>query len=501
MKLFKKESKIEKEEYFSFCVEGIYEHKNDELFVLGIVDGIMQKLDSLFLIGPYGYEEKVEIQEWIEVDSKQNYYALLIDQCFQEEIDQGYIFTNKNNHLASSREEVYNPYLQFLLDQVNCQHYDYLDILFEQLATRAYFLAVFDYQDFPIYQINDKKYYPIYTSQLEMNKDQKCKNKKGSVYSFDDYSFSKLKAAYYKKTKKSMEMKDFESFGIVDKNGMLTNAGALLADESPILCSRLFCTRWNGIDKASGVIDALDDEEYTGSLILLLEEGMNFARRNSKKMWKKESDRRVEYPEYPERSIFEGLVNGLVHRDYLDMGSEVHIDIFDDHLEIYSPGGMYDGTLIQDRDIDNVPSKRRNPVVADIFSRLDYMERRGSGFKKIMQAYEVEPNYTEDKKPVFYSNATEFRVILKNLNFTDEVLNEKNEVLDEVLNEVLDSGRTEMEIKVIKAILFSPRIKQKELAEQVGTSVSTIQRTIKKLVKEGKIVRVNGKRDGYWKVL
>lgn len=320
-------------------------------------------------------------------------------------------------------------------------------------------------------------------------------------YSFDDYSFSKLKAAYYKKTKKSMEMKDFESFGIVDKNGMLTNAGALLADESPIYCSRLFCTRWNGIDKASGVIEALDDEEYTGSLILLLEEGMNFARRNSKKMWKKESDRRVEYPEYPERSIFEGLVNGLVHRDYLDMGSEVHIDIFDDRLEIYSPGGMYDGTLIQDRDIDNVPSKRRNPVVADIFSRLDYMERRGSGFKKIMQAYEVEPNYTKDKKPVFYSNATEFRVILKNLNFTDEVLNEKNEVLSEVLSEVLDSGRTEVENKVIKAILFSPRVKQKELAEQVGISVSTIQRTIKKLVKEGKIVRVNGKRDGYWKVL
>lgn len=320
-------------------------------------------------------------------------------------------------------------------------------------------------------------------------------------YNFEDYSFSKLKAAYHKKTKKSMELKDFESFGIVDKNGMLTNAGALLADESPIYCSRLFCTRWNGIDKASGVIDALDDEEYTGSLILLLEEGMNFARRNSKKMWKKESDRRVEYPDYPERSIFEGLVNGLVHRDYLDMGSEVHIDIFDDRLEIYSPGGMYDGSLIQDRDIDNVPSKRRNPVVADIFSRLDYMERRGSGFKKIMQAYEVEPNYIEDKKPTFYSNATEFRVILKNLNFTNEVLNDKNEVLDEVLNEVLNSGRTEMEIKVINAILLSPRIKQKELADQVGISVSTIQRTIKKLVKEGKIVRINGKRDGYWKVL
>lgn len=81
-----------------------------------------------------------------------------------------------------------------------------------------------------------------------------------------------------------MEMKDFETFGIVDKNGMLTNACDLLADEYPIYCSRLFCTRWNGINKASGVIDALDDEEYTGSLLPLLEEGMNFARRNSKKM-------------------------------------------------------------------------------------------------------------------------------------------------------------------------------------------------------------------------
>lgn len=74
----------------------------------------------------------------------------------------------------------------------------------------------------------------------------------------------------------------------------------------------------------------------------------------------------------------------------------------------------------------------------------------GSGFKKIMQAYEVEPNYTEDKKPLFYSNATEFRVILKNLNFTNEVLNDKNEVLDEVLDEVLNFDGTEMEVKVIR---------------------------------------------------
>lgn len=59
---------------------------------------------------------------------------------------------------------------------------------------------------------------------------------------------------------------------------------------------------------------------------MLLEEDM-------KKMWK-ESDWTVEYKEYSKRSIFEVLVNGLVQRDYLDMGGEVHIDIFDDRLEI-----------------------------------------------------------------------------------------------------------------------------------------------------------------------
>lgn len=47
------------------------------------------------------------------------------------------------------------------------------------------------------------------------------------------------------------------------------------------------------------------------------------------------------------------------------IGGEVQVDIFDDRLEIYSPGGMADGTMIQDRNIDYVPSERRNPLLAD----------------------------------------------------------------------------------------------------------------------------------------
>ena len=94
-----------------------------------------------------------------------------------------------------------------------------------------------------------------------------------SVYKFEDYAFTKLRTVYRKQTGSEFEENDFISFELVDKEGSLTNAGALLADESPIRQSRLFCTRWNGLDKASGVMEAWDDKEYEGSLISLLQNG------------------------------------------------------------------------------------------------------------------------------------------------------------------------------------------------------------------------------------
>jgi ATP-dependent DNA helicase RecG len=72
-------------------------------------------------------------------------------------------------------------------------------------------------------------------------------------------AFTKLRSVYKQRTGNDFNDSDYESFGIIDENGGLTNAGALIADESPIRHSRLFCTRWNGLDKAPGVIDALDD--------------------------------------------------------------------------------------------------------------------------------------------------------------------------------------------------------------------------------------------------
>ena len=112
--------------------------------------------------------------------------------------------------------------------------------------------------------------------------------------------------------------------------------------------------------------------------------------------------RREEHSDYPYRAVREVLVNALIHRDYQILGSEIHVDIFDDRLEIFSPGGMMNGQRIQDMDLRHIPSMRRNQVISDVFSRLHFMDRRGSGIDRIINSYaEV------SQKPTFFSN-TEF---------------------------------------------------------------------------------------------
>ena len=238
-----------------------------------------------------------------------------------------------------------------------------------------------------------------------------------SQYRLEDLDFSKLRATYRLRTGKKITVDDFISFGLADDNHVLTNAGVLLADESPMRHSRLFCTRWLGLDKASGLMEAWDDKEYSGSLLSLLQNGEEFIKNNTKMRWKKIADGRIDMPDYPERAALECLVNALIHRDYMELGSEVHIDIFDNRMEIYSPGGMFDGSLVQNLDTDLVASKRRNPIIADIFSRMKYMERRGSGFKKIKGDYQYAYNYRQDLAPKFQSTATSFFVTLYNLNY------------------------------------------------------------------------------------
>lgn len=232
-----------------------------------------------------------------------------------------------------------------------------------------------------------------------------------SSYRVGDVSFTLLAATFKNLKKEDFDLeKDLSSAGLVTDDGQITNGGLLLCDQGVLKQSRIFCTRWKGNYKGSIEEDALDDKEFQGaSLITLLQNAEDFVRNNSKNPWSIRGMTREERSDYPYKAVREVLVNALIHRNYQILGSEIHVEVFDDRLEITSPGGMMNGRRVQDMDIRHIPSMRRNQVISDVFSRLGFMERRGSGIDRILNSY-VEVA----QKPTFYSDSDFFIVTLPN---------------------------------------------------------------------------------------
>ena len=212
-------------------------------------------------------------------------------------------------------------------------------------------------------------------------------------------------------------IQDAVSLGLTTPNGEVTNAGLLLCDQGGLRHSRVVCTHWKGKEKGEIDGDALDDQEFFGtSLIMLLNNAEAFIRNNSKNPWTIRGMRREEKSDYPFKAVREVLVNALIHRDYQNIGAEVHVDMYDDRMEISSPGGMMNGSRIQDLDLKTVPSMRRNEIISDIFGRLHYMDRRGSGIRRIINSYTHYEN-----KPSFYSNEYFFLVSLPNRGIASRI--------------------------------------------------------------------------------
>lgn len=230
-------------------------------------------------------------------------------------------------------------------------------------------------------------------------------------YKLSDISFTLLSATYKKETGDELNYsKDLISMGLLTEEQQVTNAGLLLCDQGYLKQSRIVCTRWKGNEKGSVEGDALDDQEFSdASLISLLNNAEAFIRNNSKHPWTIRGMRREENSDYPFRAVREVLVNAMIHRDYQIVGTEIHVDMFDNRMEITSPGGMMNGSRIQDMDLHRVPSMRRNEVISDIFGRLRLMERRGSGIGRILSSYS---GFLE--QPEFFSNEFFFLVCLPN---------------------------------------------------------------------------------------
>ena len=276
-------------------------------------------------------------------------------------------------------------------------------------------------------------------------------------YKAEDYSFTILANTFKERTKQEWDKKYLLSFGLITGAGNLTNAGALFADDCPLM---------------------------------LLREAMNFVKSNTKRGWEKLPDGRKNKPEYAERAVLEAMVNHFIHRDYTVMGGEVHLDIYDDRLIVTSPGGMYNGMLIQDLDIADVSSERRNPILANVMAQLDYMEKRGSGLTRICNETKALEGYKDELKPVFKSTPTQFQTIIYATFDTPNVGDHDGDMSETKL--------TERQQKILNLIKKSPTITGKQMSETLSVSQRTVERDLSALQKKG-ILKHEGKdNDGVW---
>ena len=196
---------------------------------------------------------------------------------------------------------------------------------------------------------------------------------KGTNQSFDtltteavkkDYSFTLLEATYLERTGLRFEPSDYVSFGLADKNGVLTNAGKLMTDQHTVYNSRMFCTRWNGLEKGSIFDDALDDKEYEGNLIYLLNSGSEFIRNNSKVRFVKKAQYRVDKPDYAERAVtavsYTHLMNRQIRADmittlrmYLPTLFFFHSNLMSLSMIFHLPGQLQEVVLQRFRFLSN----------------------------------------------------------------------------------------------------------------------------------------------------
>lgn len=313
--------------------------------------------------------------------------------------------------------------------------------------------------------------------------------------SVDDYSFSYLTSKYKATLNMRLFDEDLASFGLCEGR-FLSRAGILLADMNKMRQSRIFCTRWNGTDKISEEA-AINDNEINGSLLIQLDRAMEFFRSNTKVKWRKEKGDTVYEPDFDEEAIKEAIVNAIVHRDYNVIGAEIVLNIYDDRIEITSPGGMYSGKAVPHIVNDIVESKRRNPVIADLFHRLKLMNRRGSGLANITNR--TNRLFGDGANHVFYRSDDEFFLVrIDNANFRHhKETDEKSGALARTKSESL----SKTDADVLKLIGSSRYMTANEMARVLSISRSTVIRAANHLTTGGYIARFGSNKSGHWEVI
>jgi ATP-dependent DNA helicase RecG len=278
-----------------------------------------------------------------------------------------------------------------------------------------------------------------------------------------------------------------ENLDCLNSTGGFTNAGVLFFSKTTeflIMQAMVVCVLYKGNEK----LHILDKKDFQGNIIQNIDNAVNFIKRHTNLEYKIESLRREEIPEIPETALREAVVNAVCHRDYFEKGANVLIEIFDDRVVISNPGGLPSGLDPKDFGKKSVV---RNPVIASLLSRAEYIEKIGTGINRIRDAIRKHA-----KGKVSFHFDSFFSVTFSRITDIDS-----KSMSGEMAGKMAGKVAGKVAGKIIAILLSNNKLTVPDLAEITGVSERTVARNIQKLQKENKLKRIGSARGGYWKVI
>lgn len=287
------------------------------------------------------------------------------------------------------------------------------------------------------------------------------------------------------------------------KHGRLTNAGAMLFAEAPSLLlpqMKFRVLKIDGTEMGHGdELRVVKDRTFDGPFVKTLPEARDFIASQLRE-YQFQLPGKMEFttvPEYPRYPWFEGLVNAVAHRDYTIRGEYIRVLIFDDRMEIQSPGGL--PNIVTPENM-RYTRYSRNPSLTKVFMAFDWVRELNEGVDKIYDEMEKaglpDPEYQvrEDGyyvKLILKNNLEERIPRLRNAVAHGHAVDEAPEsdslqhgiqVLIDLSTLITLSGN---EIAAVRIAAEKGRVTTKELAESRGVSTRTASNVLKGLTSRG----------------
>lgn len=283
------------------------------------------------------------------------------------------------------------------------------------------------------------------------------------------------------------------SWGVLaeDENGSIhpTNAYVFLIGQDVFL-SRIQCGMFKGTTRAVFV----DKRDYEGPLWQQAEEAFQFVLRNIRLGARIEGLYRQDIYELPPDSIRELIINAVMNCSFLQ-SSHIQVAIYDDRLEITSPGGLMPGVTIER--MKEGYSQIRNRALAHAFSYMNLIEGWGTGIPRLfreMKEYGL-------AEPEFIDMEIALRINLYRVGIDVKTDAETDEETSEETDEETDGETSEeknIKNKLLVELKRNPVITQRQLAKKIGLSYSGIRYVMRQLQDEGILKRVGSTKKGQW---